>query len=103
MSGLGDTYKTTGAVKNSESEGREHQADILAKRVVTIPLNMQERFDYTGRSDGQPLYVGYGAKGLGVGDEGWLIFKYTYDGSAFMTVKQIAYGTWTGRAALTYE
>ena len=100
--GLGDSYQTSGQIKVSEVEAREHESPLLARRTVTIPLNMQERYDYGSRTDGQPEYAGYGARGLATSSDGWLLFKYTYDASGNMTLKQVAYDSWDNRASASY-
>lgn len=92
-----------GAVKPDAIQVDSYEYSLAALRHVSIPLNMQERFDYSGRSDGQPVYIGYGAKGIATSDSGWLLFKYTYDASGFVTLKQVSYDAWDDRATATYE
>jgi len=58
------------------------------------------RVEYNG--DGTTLYAGYGARGLASSDDGWLIQKFTYNGSLQVTLRQIAYDTWDNRAAASY-
>ena len=78
---------------------REHEVAIFAKRVTEIPSNLQQRISYTASK--QAEYVGYGARGLDAGDNGWMIQKFTYTASQ-VTLRQIAYGNWTNRASETY-
>ena len=92
----------SGATKSTDVENKTYDRDLWASRTVQIPLNMQERYDYTGRSDGQPVYAGYGAKGLASDATGWLLYKFTYDVNGYITLKQIAYDTWDDRADATY-
>ena len=58
--------------------------------------------DYGSRTDGQPIYIGYGARGLATGEEGWLLYKHTYNSSSFMVSRQIAYDSWDNRETTTY-
>lgn len=99
MSGYGDNYIPSGAVKNSESESREHQSNLWAKRIVEIPSDIQNRFEYN--ADGTVKYAGYGAKGLASGTDGWLIHFFTYS-SMQVTLRQSAFGNWDGRTGYTY-
>lgn len=99
----GDDYTLSGQLKVSDAEAREHQETLLAKRVTDIPNDLQNRFDYDSRSDGQPVYLGYGAKGLDASADGWIIYKHTYDGSGFITLKQTAFDSWSNRNSATYE
>ncbi len=98
---VGDSYVTSGAVKMSEAESREHEATMFAKRVMEVPHNLQLR-QAISRSDGQPDYIGYGARGLAADVTGWLLYKFTYDSNGFVTVRQSAYNTWDNRASATY-
>ena len=61
------------------------------------------RLDYGGRSDGQPLYQGYANTGTAEGTSDWMIYKFTYTADpGNVTQRDVSYGSWTGRAALTY-
>ena len=97
----GDDYKLTGQVKVSDAEAREHQATLYAKRVTNVPTDMQMQIDYVGGSN--PIYVGYGAKGLATSSSGWVIQKFTWDVNDNCTSRQIAFGIYDNRTALTYE
>lgn len=70
---------------------------------IDSPNDFQIQFDYGARTDGQPVYVGYGKRTDATTDGSWLIFKFTYDGNDFISLKQTAYGVWDNRASLTYE
>lgn len=84
------------------TDNKEHDSLFVAKRVTEVGNDSQTLMDYAARSDDQPVYVGTGARGLATSADGWLIKKFTYDGSDRPTVIQNAVGTWDGRAALTY-
>ena len=71
--------------------------------VVVIEGTDQELFDYDGRTDGQPVYAGFGATGLATSATGWTIHKYTYDASGFVTSEKTAIGIYDNRGSLTYE
>lgn len=98
----GDPFTLTGETKVTEAESREHQATLYAKRTMDVPSDIQARFDYDVRTDGQPVYIGYGPRGLAVGAAGWLLYKFTYDGSNQATLRQVAYDTWSNRTSATY-
>jgi len=102
MSGINNNPKFAGAVKPDAIQVDSYDYALAALRNVQIPLNMQERFDYSGRSDGQPVYIGYGEKGIATTGT-WILFKYTYDGNGFITLKQVAYDSWDDRTTATYE
>lgn len=100
---IGDSHQMTGQVRVSDAEYREHEPELLAKRFTEIPSNMQMRADYNSETDGQPLYLGYGAKGLASATTGWLLQKFTYDSSRQCTLRQIAYDSWDNRASAVYS
>ena len=95
----------SGATKSSDVENKTYEKDLWAGRFTEIPSNMQMRADYTTRTDGQPVYLGFAPKGLASSATGWLLHKFTYDGSDRVTVRQIAYDIWDDRADVgtTYE
>ena len=73
-----------------------------ALRVTDVGTNVQKIIDYDVRVDDNPVYVGYGDRGIATSSALWLINKITYDGSARVTLVQSAVGVWTNRASLTY-
>lgn len=104
MGGINGDFIPAGAVKPSSIENDTYDAGVGAYRLVEIPSNLQMRVDYNSQTDGQPLYVGYGARGLASSANGWLVQKFTYDSNSprQCTLRQIAYGIWDNRASLTY-
>jgi hypothetical protein len=90
--------KFEGAVKPSSIEQDGYESDLSAGRITEIPSNMQMRCDYQGRTDGQPVYLGFAPRGLTSSEDGWLIQKYTYDVNNQATLRQIAYDSWDDRA-----
>lgn len=63
---------------------------------MSIPLNLayDERyvqFDYEARTDGNPIYHGMSAPGVGDDEERWTIKKYTYDANAQCTKIQVVF------------
>jgi hypothetical protein len=66
----------------------------------------KQKYDYGSGTSGLPLYSGHAdinaADGDGVtnANKGWVIFKFTYDGSSQVTMIECRRGTWTGRVAL---
>jgi hypothetical protein len=103
MARIGSSTQLSGAVKPDAISVDSYEPLLFAKRVTDIPSNMQKRLDYGARTDDNPVYVGFGAKGLTEGAEGWLLYYLEYDGSNRLTKLTIAYGDWTTRTTATYE
>ena len=100
--GLHDAFVAEGAVKPTSIEQNEYQADILAKRTCEIPNTLQVQYDYASRVDGQPVYIGYGARSLADATTGWVIHKFTYNVSDQAVKRQTAFDSWANRATATY-
>lgn len=92
-----------GSLKVSAAEEREHELPLFCKRFVRVISDSQMIADYDARTDGQPIYLGFGARGLSTSSSGWLIQKFTYDSDNQCDSRQIAYGTWDNKGTLTYE
>jgi hypothetical protein len=90
-----------GNIPASEAEHREHQSPLFAKRVTDVGSDVQKRIDYGSGTN--PLYVGYGAKGLASSVTGWLISAITYDANSNPTLIQSAVGIWDNRDSLAYS
>lgn len=68
--------------------------------------SIQMRVDYDVRTDGQPLYVGYAARGIASSQKGWLIQKFTYTtigGADYVSYRSISTDIWDNRATATYS
>ena len=100
---IGGSFQPVGNAHTSSVEHAVFEDKIVAYRISEIPSNQQMDVDYGARTDAQPVYLGYAPKGLADGADGWLIQKYTYDGSDRATKREIAYGNWTNRAAESYS
>ena len=100
--GIGDSYQPAGQTQASEVEADTYEQRISASRITEIPSNLQLRADYDIRTDGQPVYLGFGARSLAAATTGWLLQKFTYDSSGYVTLRQIAYDSWNNRATATY-
>ena len=100
---IGDTFVPEGAIKPSAIEADCYESKVSAHRYTEIPSNLQMRADYDTRTDEQPVYLGFGPKGLAVGTTGWLLQKFTYDGSNRVTLRQIAYDKWDNRTTASYS
>jgi YD repeat-containing protein len=87
-----------GNIKPSSIEQATLETDLSAVRTSEIPSSQQMRCDYVGRTDGNPVYIGWGPRGLATSSEGWIIHKYTYDGDDQVTIRQIAYDAWDNHA-----
>ena len=92
-----------GSVKPSSIEKELYEHDLSAQRIVEIPSNMQMRCDYDVRTDGQPVYMGFGARGLATSDGGWLLYKLTYDASDRIIVRQVAEDSWDNILTAVYS
>jgi hypothetical protein len=99
---IGETEVLNGQVRVTAAEAIEHETDLKAKRFTEIPSNMQMRAQYSS-TDGLPDYLGFAPKGLASGATGWLLQKFTYDGSRQCTLRQIAYDSWTNVATASYS
>lgn len=95
---LGDTRELYGNTRVSGFEASIYEPALAAGRYTDIPSNLQMFMDYLLRTDGQPTYIGYGAKGLATSANGWLIYKFTFDDNGFITIRQTAYAAWDNRA-----
>lgn len=96
MIGTGINFEGTTKPSSIEQDG--YEPDLFAHRYCEIPTNLQLRLDYGTRTDGQPLYQGFAPRGLATSNDGWLLYKFTYDASNNMTLRQIAYNSWDLRA-----
>lgn len=96
---IGNPEDLIGNVHPSSVEKATLEAALWATRITEIPSNMQMKLDYTTRTDGQPVYIGYAPRGLTDAETGWLLQKFTYTADpGNMTVRQIAYSSWDLRA-----
>jgi hypothetical protein len=98
--GTGEDFE--GAIKPSSVEKAVYESDLFAQRITEIPSNMQMRAAYSS-NDGMPDYVGFAPKGLTTFSDGWLLQEFTYDGNRQCTLRQIGYGSWDGRATVSYS
>lgn len=76
---------------------------LASQGVKDVPTDQQIAADYDGRTDGQPVYLGFALRTAATSDSVWIIYKFTYDGSDQMTTRKVAYGIWDNRASLTYQ
>ena len=94
-----NTEGMIGSVKNSTAERREHEADILAKRMVEIPSNLKMRVIYN--DDNTRFIDGYAPRGLGEGEEGWMMRRFNYSNRRVI-LREIAYGNWSSATGASY-
>ena len=76
--------------------GTEYQQEVVvgAQRVL---------LDYAARVDGNPVYVGSNNQQAVVADATWAVQRLSYDVTSRLVDTQILYGSWTGRAALSWR
>ncbi len=98
----GGSKEVYGQVRASVIEQSTYDPAVLATRYVEVPSNLQQLLDYTDRTDGQPTYMGFAERGLGISASGWLLQNFTYDASGKMTARKIAYNAWDDRAEVSY-
>jgi len=89
-----------GLTRSTEAEHRKFEPSIDAERITEIPSNNQMKVEWIG---GNPIYCGFGAKGLSISASGWLLHKYTFDASGNATSRGICFNAWDDRALVTYE
>ena len=89
----------SGATKSTDVENKTYEKDSWATRTTEIPSNMTKRFAWSG---GNCVYAGSAPRSLAEGTDGWLLQKFTYDGSDQCTNIEIAYGNWTAHATEDY-
>jgi len=99
----GGDRKVYGQVRASIVEQETYDPALLATRYVEVPSNLQQLLDYTNRTDGQPTYMGFAEKGMGISASGWLLQEFTYDASSKMTARKISYDSWDDRSLTTFE
>jgi len=63
----------------------------------------QKRLDYDVRTDSNPVYVGFNFPGAATSATNWALQKLTYDGSARVTLVQVATDSWDNRTTTTYS
>jgi hypothetical protein len=54
----------------------------------------QKVLDYGGRTDSNPVYVGFNFRGAATSDVNWVLQKLTYDASDRVVLVQIAIDSW---------
>jgi len=100
MARIGNPTHLSGAVKPDAISVDSYEPALFAKRVTSIPTNMQLLLAYNASGDIE--YIGQGAKGLAEGAQGWLLWRLTWS-SGNLVSRRTAYGTWSGRATATYD
>ena len=91
-----------GNVRASEVESSIYESAIKAIRISDIPSHLQMLLDYDTRTDGQPVYQGWGAQGLATSSSGWLIQNFTFNVSSQVTGRKTWFGSYDGRASGSY-
>ena len=85
---------------------------ILVDNFSGTPLEgkgLAIQLDYDGRTDCQPVYVGYAEPGLLTSDASWKIMRCEYDATNCLINRKWADGdtqfdnVWDNRAALSYS
>lgn len=62
--------------------------------------NRRTLFDYAGRLDANPVYIGENDQGVATSSGTWIVRRITYDATARATDIQVLVGSWDGRAGL---
>lgn len=98
LAGQGSSFE--GARKPTAIEVDGYEANLFAHRHIVIESNQQGMWEYD--ISGNVVYAGYAPRGLSTSATGWLLQKFTVDGSNQVTARQIAYDSWANRGAATY-
>lgn len=97
---IGKVTSFEGQLKPSAIEVDGYDQELFAHRHTEIETNQQGIWIYNGSN--QVLYACYAARGLSTSTNGWLLQKFTYDGSGNVTQRQIAYDAQTNYLTATY-
>jgi len=62
--------------------------------------NQQGIWDYSGGT--LVIYDGYASRGVPTNSTGWILRKFSYDGSGNIIQRQIAYDSWVNRGTASY-
>ena len=89
-----------GAVKPSSLEVDGYEPLLAAHRLTTIETNQQAVWVYNASN--QCTYACYAPRGLSTSATGWLLQKFTYDGSGNVLTRTIAYDAQTNYLTATY-
>lgn len=65
--------------------------------------DVEDRLDFDGRTDTQPVYIGRAINATATTDDTWAIEKTTYDESDRPVRKQVLTGAWDSRASLSWS
>lgn len=95
----------------SQTDYEEHthpfgEGSFAAKNVLEpLPasFNSKKRLDYDGRTDSQPVYVGFAPAGTDETTTNWVIQQISYDSDGNPTAVDIAMGVaWSNRVSEVY-
>lgn len=71
----------------------------FAGKTIEAKDTLQMQADYNGRTDSQPVYLGFAAQGVETSADRWLIYLFTYDGSNQVLTRTTAVDVpWDDRA-----
>lgn len=80
--------------------------DLLGNPLLLDALGWERRYDYTGRTDGQPIYIGFANPGTATTTSAWLMQKYTFTtirpGVEMVSRIQVIIGVWDDRTTTTF-
>lgn len=74
-------------------------AQLIGSGVFPVMPGWKRITDYDGRTDFQPVYMGYALMGTLTSAETWYIFKFSYTGNQNTQVES-GYGAWDARSSL---
>lgn len=76
--------------------------NFYRQEIVLATATDETKFDYDGRTDSNPVYVGKHTQGASTADADWIIQKFTYDSSDRVTRIETLQGAWDNRASLSW-
>ncbi len=72
--------------------------ELKTQYIFPVPMGWKRQIDFGGRTDGQPVYMGFALTSTGDGDAEWYMFKFTYTDN-FNTLVESEYGEWDERGS----
>lgn len=78
-------------------------SELHREEVIGVELVTRMSFDYAGRADGQPVYVGITEQGVAASDPAWIVWRVGYDVEGRMVDRQVLTGAWDDRASLGWS
>jgi hypothetical protein len=80
------------------------EGTVYRQRVDVAPAVTRKILDYSGRTDGNPVYVGFAFQGDTIAEAVWTVYKLFYDGSNRLVDQQVAERlAWSSRTGYSWR